>query len=132
MKILIVDDRGELRKLVAMTLAHCDFEFAEAENGRDAISIAELFRPNLVILDVMMPGDLDGFEVCRALRASANLGKVSIVMLTARGQEQDRKTGAAVGADAFLVKPFSPLALIEVVEKLLYNNSDDAGKRSHA
>lgn len=132
MKILIVDDRGELRKLVAMTLAHGDFEFAEAENGRDAVSIADLFRPDLVILDVMMPGDMDGFKVCRALRANANLGKIRIVMLTAKGQEQDRKAGQAAGADAFIVKPFSPLTLIEVVGKLLNNNSDHAGERSRA
>ncbi len=131
-KILIVDDRGELRKLVTMTLAHGAYEFAEAENGQAAIDQAEKFAPDMVILDVMMPGKMNGFDVCKFLRSHPVLNQTKIVMLTARGQEQDRELGRQCGADAYIVKPFSPLALMQTVEKVLMAGSQGGEVRRHA
>ena len=117
--ILIVDDQGELRKLVRMTLEFGDYELHEAENGQRALALAEAIEPDLIILDVMMPGELDGYQVCQKLKKE-NMKKVPYVMLlTARGQKSDLEEGQRVGADNYLVKPFSPLELIEKVKNAL-------------
>ena len=76
-------------------------------------------RPGVVLLDVMMPGSIDGFQVCERVRADPEIAHTPIVMLTARGQQSDILTGRRVGCDEYLTKPFSPLQLIEIVERLL-------------
>lgn len=117
--ILIVDDQGELRKLVRMTLEFSDFELHEAENGLRALALAHAIQPDLVILDVMMPGEVNGYQVCEKLKQN-HAGKIPYVMLlTARGQESDVEEGNRVGAECYLVKPFSPLELIEKVKNAL-------------
>ena len=117
--ILIVDDQGELRKLVSMTLDFGNYELHEAENGESALAIAAVVQPDLIILDVMMAGEVDGYQVCEQLKQEGN-GKIPYVMLlTARGQKSDLEEGQRVGPNNYLVKPFSPLELIEKVKVAL-------------
>jgi DNA-binding response OmpR family regulator len=117
--ILIVDDQGELRKLVRMTLEFGDYELHEAENGQRALELSKVIQPDLVILDVMMPGDINGYQVCEKLKQGQNKKVPYVLLLTARGQKSDVEVGERVGADNYLVKPFSPLELIDNVKKAL-------------
>ena len=118
-RILIVDDQGELRKLVRMTLDFGDYELHEAEDGQRALELARVVKPDLLILDVMMPGAVDGYQVCKKLKENIN-GKIPyVILLTARGQKSDLEEGARVGADNYLIKPFSPLELIDNVNNAL-------------
>lgn len=118
-RILIVDDHSELRKLVRMTLAYTDYELHEAGNGARALELLKAVQPDLVVLDVMMPGGLNGFQICEIIKSSAETRATRVLMLSANGQKTDLEQGRLVGADAYLVKPFSPLELIDQVEKLL-------------
>jgi DNA-binding response OmpR family regulator len=117
-KILIVDDHADIRKLIRMTLEFENYEIREAADGESALREAADLRPDLVLLDVMMPGPIDGLEFCRRLRADAALNDVRVIMLSARGQARDREAGLQAGADTYLVKPFSPLQLIECIADL--------------
>lgn len=118
-RILIVDDQPDIRKLVRMTLELGDFVVHEAGDGAEALQQAGALRPDLILLDVMMPGDLNGYQVCERIRQDPVLAKTLVVMLTARGQARDMEAGEAAGANGYLVKPFSPLDLIDQVETLL-------------
>jgi DNA-binding response OmpR family regulator len=117
---LIVDDQSDIRKLIMMTMQSEKFELYEADNGEDAWRMACNLRPCIVLLDVMMPGSLDGFQVCEKIKTDDMLKLTTkVIMLTARGQTADVERGHAVGCDAYMVKPFSPLALSDLVEKLI-------------
>ena len=118
LKILLIEDHPDLRRLVRMTLEFDDFEIHEAVNGTVGLAAARQLRPDIVLLDVMMPGAIDGLEVCRQVRADPHLAHTRVVLLTARGQSEDQAAGSRAGADAYLVKPFSPLQLIETVQRL--------------
>ena len=93
-KILIVDDKPEVRTLIEMTLDIGDFSFLQAENGLKAIDLAKKELPDLMILDVMMPGGLDGYQVCETLKKDPITKHILIILLTARGQEADKVRGA--------------------------------------
>ena len=112
-KILIVDDHADIRRLIRLTLEFERYDIFEAADGKSALALAASSRPDVVLLDVMMPGDIDGLEVCRRIKADAALGGAKVIMLSARGQASDREAGLQAGADAYLVKPFSPLQLID-------------------
>jgi len=116
--VLVVDDEPTILELVRFTLEDEQVVVLEAADGVEALERARAMRPDLVLLDVQMPR-LDGFEVCRRLREDATLAGVRIVMLTAAGQEADRARGLAAGANDYLTKPFSPLALFALVRALL-------------
>jgi two-component system phosphate regulon response regulator PhoB len=118
-KILIVEDQADIRELIRLTLDLDDSEIGEAEDGNKGLAMAERLKPKLVLLDVMMPGSIDGFEVCRRIKASPALKHTKVMMLTARGQDSDRNEGQRAGADAYLTKPFSPKQLLEKVSWLL-------------
>jgi two-component system phosphate regulon response regulator PhoB len=118
-KALIVDDQSDIRKLIHMTLEFEDFELHEADNGAEGWRVAQGLRPSLVLLDVMMPGELDGYQVCTQLRADPDHATLPIVMLTARAQESDRRAGERAGASEYLSKPFSPMVLADTVSRLL-------------
>jgi DNA-binding response OmpR family regulator len=118
-KILIVDDKAEVRTLIEMTLDIGDFSFLQAENGQKAIEVARKELPDLMILDVMMPGGMDGYQVCETLKADANTKQILIILLTARGQEADKTRGTQVGANDYFVKPFSPRELLDKVYAVL-------------
>ena len=116
--ILVVDDEPPILELVRYTLEDEQIRVLEAADGVQALEVAQTARPDLILLDVQMPR-LDGIEVCRRLRADTALGGTRIVMLTAAGQDADRARGLAAGADEYLTKPFSPLALFTLVRSLL-------------
>lgn len=118
-RILIVEDQADIRKLIRMTLEFGDFEIHEAHDGESGLAMARAIRPTVMLLDVMMPGLLDGYQVCTRIKQDPDLKTIQVVMLTARGQATDLAAGETAGADAYLVKPFSPLELIERVEAMV-------------
>lgn len=118
-RILIVDDHPELRKLVRMTLEFEDYSLAEAQDGASALEAVERHCPEVVILDVMMPGDLSGYDVCARIKSDARTHDTKVILLTARGQQADLARGREAGADHYLVKPFSPLELLDSVSAAL-------------
>jgi two-component system, OmpR family, phosphate regulon response regulator PhoB len=118
-RVLIVEDQTDIRKLIRMTLEFEDYDIHEAGDGVAGLSKARDVRPDVVLLDVMMPGAMDGLQVCQAIRQDPALRHVKVVLLTARGQARDRESGTSAGADEYLVKPFSPLQLIDTIEALL-------------
>jgi len=117
-KILIVDDHADIRKLLRMTMEFVAYEIFEAADGQAGLDMAEDLQPDLVLLDVMMPGGIDGLEVCRRIKGNPQLAASKVILLTARGQSEDRAAGFEAGADEYLVKPFSLLQLIETIHKL--------------
>ena len=118
-RVLIVEDQADIRKLIRMTLEFEAYEIHEAFDGSYGLRLARAVAPDLILLDVMMPGELDGLQVCQRLKADPATSGIKVVLLTARGQARDREAGEAVGADEYLVKPFSPLQLIDSIERLL-------------
>ena len=118
-KILIVDDQPEVRELVSVTLEIGMYEIFAAENGARALDVVRTEQPDLVLLDIMMPDGLDGIEVCRQIKSSEATQAITVILLTAKGQEADVQAGYDAGADGYFVKPFSPLELIQKVEDVL-------------
>lgn len=118
-RVLIVEDQPDIRKLIRMTLEFEDYEIFEAADGATGLAMARSLHPDILLLDVMMPGDIDGLQVCRTLKDDPARRSMCIVLLTARGQARDREAGEKAGADIYLVKPFSPLQLIETIGKVL-------------
>lgn len=118
-KILIVDDQKEVRELVEVTLRADGYQIFQAKNGRDAIETVKAHKPDVVIMDIMMPGELDGLEATRILKRNPDTNSVKIIMLTAKGQSTDFEEGFAAGADGYFTKPFSPLDLIKKVEEII-------------
>ena len=117
-KILVVEDEPDIRKLVQYNLAQERFKVLEAENGEEALKLVQRDRPNLVILDLMLPG-LSGLELCRILRDRTDTAQVPILMLTAKAGEADKIVGLEMGADDYLAKPFSPRELVARVRAIL-------------
>jgi len=118
-RILIIEDQPDIRKLIHMTLEFERYEIHEAADGGLGLRMAKALLPDLMLLDIMMPGELDGLQVCRCIKSDPDLAHIKVVLLTARGQATDREAGNKVGADEYLVKPFSPLQLIDVIENLI-------------
>ena len=116
--ILVVDDEPSIVDLVRFTLEDADVRVVEASDGAEALVLARQIKPDLILLDVQMPR-LDGLEVCRELRREPAFARAPIILLTAAGQEADRARGLGAGADEYLTKPFSPLALLALVEALV-------------
>ncbi len=116
--VLIVDDEPNIVELVRITLEDDRVRVVTAEAGAEALMLAEVERPELVLLDVNLP-DVSGLEVCRRLRHDPRLGDLRIVMLTAAAQRADVERGLAAGADEYLTKPFSPVRLLSLVEQLV-------------
>jgi two-component system, OmpR family, alkaline phosphatase synthesis response regulator PhoP len=114
-RILVVDDEAPIVDLVCAYLTQDGFQVATATNGLVALDTALRFKPDLVVLDVLLP-DLDGLEICRRLRHNSNVG---ILMVSARAEEVDRLLGLGVGADDYLTKPFSPRELVARVRAIL-------------
>jgi two-component system phosphate regulon response regulator PhoB len=117
-RILVVDDEPEAVELVEFNLKGAGYEVATASDGAEALNKARRIQPSLVILDVMMP-EIDGMEVCKLLRRDPATSAIPIIMLTAKASEVDRVLGLELGADDYVVKPFSPRELVLRVKKLL-------------
>jgi len=118
-KILIVDDQVEIRELVEVTLRVDDYEIFQAESGEKAIEIAKAEKPDLIIMDIMMPGGMDGLETTRIIKNDPDTKDCIVIMLTAKGQQEDREKGIEAGAVDYFAKPFSPLDLMRKVEEVL-------------
>jgi DNA-binding response OmpR family regulator len=120
-KILIVDDEPHIRRLLEQTLEELEdhaVEFYFAEHGERALELIGAEEPNLVLLDVMMPR-MNGFEVCRTVKQVWGRTDIYIVLLTAKGQEQDREKGLETGADLYITKPFNPDRILAVAMTVL-------------
>ncbi|NQZ52897.1 MAG: response regulator [Piscirickettsiaceae bacterium] len=115
-QLLIVDDDADLRKLVRKILEFSDFEIHESDNGQDALNFVLHTKPEVVILDIMMPGEIDGFEVCRQIKSNIATAHVRVVLLSALCLKEDLQKGGESGADAYLVKPFSPQSLLDTAK----------------
>ncbi|HOE34786.1 MAG: response regulator transcription factor [Chloroflexi bacterium] len=127
-RILVVDDEKGLVKLIRLNLEHDGFEVFEANNGAQAMDRLRAVLPDLVLLDVMMP-DLDGFQVLRMIR---EVGNTPVIMLTAKGEENDKVRGLELGADDYVTKPFSPRELTSRIRAVLrrgsFSDQTDTGK----
>jgi len=117
-RILIVDDEPNIVTLLEFLMRGSDYEVRVARNGEEALRRAESFRPDLVLLDVMMP-QRSGFEVCQKIRENPALRDVKIVMLTAKGRDLEKDRGLNLGANAYVTKPFSTKELMNTVRGLL-------------
>jgi CheY-like chemotaxis protein len=120
-KLLIVDDQDDLRRMLRIALGYGKYIMYEATTGVEGLAIAERERPDVILLDVMMPGSMHGFEVCSRIRKLAKAGDKHpyIALLTALEQPEDIASGQAVGADIYIIKPYSPVRLIEIIESRL-------------
>lgn len=117
-KILLVDDHADIRHLIKITLGK-SFLILEAEDGNSALALAQQEKPDLVVLDIMMPGNLDGLQVLDAIKADPLLSGTRVIMVTARGQARDYDEGLKRGATAYFIKPFSPLQLANAIREAL-------------
>ena len=117
--ILIVDDQFEVRELVEVTLMVEDYRILKAESGEEGVEIARKEHPDIIIMDVMMPGGMDGLEATRIIKSDPALKDSKVIMLTAKGQKSDIERGFEVGAEEYFIKPFSPLDLIKKVEEVM-------------
>ncbi|MFD5571056.1 response regulator transcription factor [Streptomyces cadmiisoli] len=124
-RVLVVDDDPTVAEVVAGYLDRAGYRVDRADDGPTALIRAAAHRPDLVVLDLMLPG-MDGLEVCRRLRGH---GPVPVIMLTARGDEDDRVLGLEVGADDYVTKPFSPRELVLRVESVLRRTRPDTSAR---
>lgn len=117
-KILIVDDERDLVETLAFRLETAGYKVACAYDGQEGLKKAKEEKPDLILLDVMMP-KMDGYQVCRMLKFDQNFKNIPIIMLTARGQMQDKNIGKDVGADEYVTKPFESADLLERIKKLI-------------
>ncbi len=117
-QILIVDDHSDIRRLLSVTLGK-DFTIAEAEDGVTALELIRREPPQLVLLDVMMPGELDGLAVLDIIKGHPDTSGILVAMVTARGQQADSEDARKRGADAYFIKPFSPLQVVNWVRSKL-------------
>jgi two-component system phosphate regulon response regulator PhoB len=127
-RILVVDDEPEAVELIAFNLRQAGFSVTTAADGAEALQKARAQLPDLIVLDVMLP-EMDGFEVCKLLRREPATARIPIVMLTAKAAEVDRVLGLELGADDYVVKPFSPRELLLRVRKLLARAQPEAAPR---
>jgi two-component system, OmpR family, response regulator len=123
-KVLVVDDEPNIRELVQVALNFHGFAVTTSATGEDALQLVDAYRPDLIVLDVLLP-DIDGFEVCRRLRSVAN--DVPVIFLTARDATADTVTGLTIGADDYITKPFSVEAMIARVRAVLRRTADRRG-----
>jgi len=117
-KILLVDDEPHIIMMLENRMKHAGYEVITACDGQEALTKAKKEKPDLIILDLMLP-KLDGYKVCRMLKFDEKYKNIPIIMLSARAQEADKKMGETVGADGYVTKPFEPQVLLGKVKELL-------------
>ncbi len=127
-KILVVEDRPEIRLLVAMAVKPWGHTLIEADSSETGLAAIRLHRPDLILLDVMMPGEINGFGICRIVKQDPELRDTPVVMMTALAQASDIEEGMAAGADDYIVKPFSLVALRSIIGRLLGRSDEEAGR----
>jgi len=117
-KILIIEDEPEMRRNITTLLRYCDYEPVTAENGREGVEAARREKPDLILCDVMMP-ELDGYGVLQALQTEAVLARIPFIFLTAKGENNDLRSGMDLGADDYLTKPVANAELVRAIEARL-------------
>jgi DNA-binding response OmpR family regulator len=127
-KILLVDDEVDIVTVIRLRLESSGYEVIVARDGKEALNTARSVRPDLIILDLMLPG-MDGFHVARMLKYDAHYKDIPIIMLTAKAGEESRKTGAQVGADAYMNKPFEAEKLLSKIRELLTVPKPDTNEK---
>ncbi len=118
-KILVVDDQEEIRRLVKATLKTAEWKVFTADCGMAAVEKAQREKPEVIMMDISMPGEIDGLEATRLIKADPETSGCAIIMLTSKGAEEDKDQGYKAGADDYFIKPFSPLALIRKVDEVM-------------
>lgn len=126
-KVLIVEDEEAIRKFIRLNLSSAGFRVFEAETGERALELVEEIRPDIMVLDIMLPG-IDGFEVCGRTREISP--ETIVIMLTARGQDMDKIMGLELGADDYMVKPFNPLELIARIRAIIRRTEGRGNQKS--
>jgi two-component system, OmpR family, phosphate regulon response regulator PhoB len=117
-RILMVEDQPEIRKLIRMALEFEGWSVEEAVDGPSGVAKAQEVKPDLVVMDVMMPGEFNGLEACRRIKALPELPAVKVVVVSAKGLVVDVEAAKEAGADEYIFKPFRPLDLVDVIERL--------------
>ena len=117
-RILLVEDEEDMVYAVKLQLEANNYEVITASDGQEGLKKAKEEKPELIILDLMLP-KMDGYKVCRLLKFDSNYKHIPIIMFTARAQDGDKRIGAEVGADAYITKPFDPSILLNKIENLL-------------
>ncbi len=118
-RILVIEDVADIRRLIRWSLEPEGHVITEASDARRGLLTLREGRPDVIVLDVMLPGEVDGHMLCRTLKADPRWSAIPVLMLTSLASDRDRATGEKAGATAYLTKPFVPLELVEVVEALL-------------
>ena len=126
-EILIVDDEPNVVVPIQFLMEQQGYKVMIAEKGEDALDLIYQYKPDLVLLDIMLPG-IDGYEVCEIVRLNPNFRKVKLIFLTAKGREEEIAKGLALGADAYITKPFSNTELVAKVKELLEKTNEEAGE----
>lgn len=121
-RILIAEDEKDIRELIAITLQFAGFEVISTANGEEAFRAAIKESPDLLLLDVRMPR-MNGYDVCRQVKSHPKTKHIPVVFLSAKGQESEVHTGIEAGAEAYILKPFSPDQLIQQIRKILKTHS---------
>jgi two-component system, OmpR family, phosphate regulon response regulator PhoB len=123
-KVLIVDDQPQVKELLRVTLEVVNYQILFADGGHEALQLAATEHPDMILLDIMMPdSDIDGLEVCRRLKNNPHTADINVILLSAKGQREDVEAGLAAGADDYITKPFSPVALIQKLEKAMHKSA---------
>jgi DNA-binding response OmpR family regulator len=125
-EILIVDDEPAVVVPIQFLMEQQGYKVMIAERGEDALDLIYQYKPDLVLLDILLPG-IDGYEVCEIIRLNTNYRNVKIIFLTAKGREVEIAKGLALGADAYITKPFSNTELVATVKELLEKTYEKAG-----
>ena len=119
-KILIAEDNENIRELISVTFTGLSgYDVMEVDSAEKAIEATKTYKPDLVLMDVMMPGPIDGIEATRIIKNDSDTSGIVIIILTAKGQKQDIEVGKEGGADDYIIKPFSPGELIRRIESVL-------------
>ena len=122
-RILIVDDEPNIVLALELLMKREGYTVQSVDDGQKAFDAVREFRPDLILLDIMMP-KMDGYEVCQRIRADASLKDISIIMLTAKGREVEREKGLALGADYYVTKPFSTREVMMMIKEVLSSRPD--------
>lgn len=128
-KILVIEDEDDIRELIAYNLELNDMHVFKAKNGEQGIEISEKEHPDIIILDLMLPG-IDGFEVCKRLKKNTATRDITVIMLTARSGDPDVVAGLEIGADDYITKPFSPRILIARINAILRRKNDGVNEQT--
>ena len=126
-EILIVDDEPNVVVPIQFLMEQQGYRVMIAERGEDALDLIYQYKPDLVLLDIMLPG-IDGYKVCEIVRLNPNYRKIKIIFLTAKGREVEIAKGLALGADAYITKPYSNAELVAKVKELLEKTYEEAGE----